>query len=238
MKHNYITLNTQQDTRIEIGKRNAYHQAGQAAAIYLGNRQKQLPAVHFQIVIKPQALDGQQADRFAGIYSKYTVNVEGGRLVQSLPLSFTEATQDFSWYHQAEYRRAFEADIMNLLAGSLAEAKYVALRDGEAFSANLVNLGALHFYGGSSDLEVITEYMECFILDRVERDQKLTELFLAAFRFVNKPSNWLAICTLAEFIRTKRKGTINCEEVIALLDSNVTPHKVDPIALQTMEMRG
>jgi hypothetical protein len=89
----------------------------------------------------------------------------------------------------------------------LAEAKYVALRDGEAFNANLVNLGALHFYGGSPDIEVINEYMECFIPQRAERGQKLAELFLAAFSFVNKRSNWLAISCPGRFYprRTQRQ---------------------------------
>ncbi len=222
MSTNHIAINAQQNTGIEkVVKRTAYHQAGHAAAIYLGNKQKQLPAVHFQIIIKPQASLGQQLDRFTGMYNKYTVKVEGGRLIQSLPESFAEATQDFSWYQQAEYRCAFEADVMNLLAGSLAEAKYVALRDDEVFTANLVNLGALHFYGGSSDLEVITKYMECFMPDKVERDQKLAELFLSAFNFINKRSNWLAVSALAEFIMAESNSVINCDDVISLLKSRL-----------------
>jgi hypothetical protein len=219
MKNNYIANYTRQNSRVEVDKRVAYHQAGHAAAIYLGNKQKQLPAVHFQIIIKPQKQDGQFFDRFTRNYDKYTAKVEGGRLIQSLPLSFAEATQYFSWPQQEECLCAFEADVINLLVGSLAEAKYLASCDGEDFNPHLVNLSALHFYGGSSDLEVITEYMECFMLNKAEREQKLAELFLAAFNFVNSGSNWHAISALAEFIQDESKSTIHCEEIISLLES-------------------
>lgn len=219
MKNKNIANYTQQYSRIEIDKRMAYHQAGHAAAIYLGNKQKQLPAVHFQIIIKPQEPDVQLFDRFTRNYDKYTAKVEGGRLIQSLPMSFAEATQYFSWPQQEECLCAFEADVINLLAGALAEAKYVALRDNEVFNANLVYLGALKFYAGSSDLEVITEYLECFMLNKAEREQKLAELFLAAFNFVNSGSNWLAISALADFILDETKSTIHCEEIITLLES-------------------
>jgi hypothetical protein len=217
-------MNTPEGTRIEIDKRIAYHQAGHAAAIYLGNKQKQLPAVHFQIIIKPQEWDGQQSGRFTLKHPQYTAKVDGGRLIQTLPMSFAEATQYFSWPEQEECLCAFEADVINLLAGSLAEAKYVALRDNEVFNPNLVYLGALKFYGGGSDLEVITEYLECFMLHKAERDHKLAELFLAAYNFVNKQSNWRAISALADFIldmpRVEPKDIIPCEEVISLLESS------------------
>ena len=213
-------MNTQPNTHIKIHNRIAYHQAVHAVAIYLGNKQKQLPAVHFQIVIKTQPRDdGQQSDRFMRPPGKYTAIVEGGRLIQSLPLSFTEDTLYFSWAQTEECLCAFEADVINLLAGSLAEAKYIASRDGEVFTANLINLNALHFYGGSSDIEVISEYLECFIPDKADRERKLPELFLAAFGFVNKSSNWRAISTLADYIRDYPIGTIPCEDVISLLDS-------------------
>lgn len=219
MKLSLITNNADQNTRIEIDKRIAFHQAGHAAAICLGNQQKQLPAVHFQVIIKPQESDEPQSGQSMRIQGKYTAKLEGGRLIQSLPLSFAEAAKGFSSEQQKEYLCAIEADVINLLAGSLAEAKYVASRDGEVFNPNLVNLDALHFYGGSSDLKFINEYMECFKLHKEKRAQKLTELFLAAFNFVNNRSNWYAISVLAEYILDKPKDTIHCEELISLLKS-------------------
>lgn len=241
MKFNTLATKVEQNTGIEkISKRMAYHQAGYAAAIHLGNQQKQLPPVHFQVAIKPQALDKEATHLLAGIVegilSKFTVKVEGGRLIQSLPTWFSEALENLSWYQQAEYRCAFEADVTNLLAGSLAEAKYIALRDGEAFSANLVNLKALHFYTDRSDIDLINKYMASYLFDETEREQKLAELFLAAFRFVEKKGIWRKISTLAEFIQRQTKATvIQCEELISLLDSGELVDKAYLLDMQKME---
>lgn len=217
MKHNDIAMGTHTDNRIGIGWRNAYHQAGHGVAIYLGNKLKLLPDVPFQIVINAQESAKHHADRHAGLYSKYTAKVEGGRLIQHLPVSYAEATQTFSWFQEAEFRCAFESDVINLLAGPLAEAKYLSLRDGEPFNANLVNLNALHFYGGSSDIELANDYMKCFILEHTERNQKLEELFLAAYNFVNERPTWLKITGLADFIRKQPIGIITCEELASIL---------------------
>lgn len=211
----------QKGRHIEIDKRIAYHQAGHAAAIYLNNKQRQLPSVYFQIIVNHLDKEVQFDDRFTHPRGKYVATIEGGRLIQSLPLSFADATQYFSVSQQEEYRRAFEADVINMLAGSIAEAKYVAIRDDELFNPNLINLNALHFYGGDSDLEVITDYMRCFIADRSERNHKLAELFTAAFRFVNKRSHWHSIKALAGFILDDAKDAVNCEEVIAFLEARL-----------------
>jgi hypothetical protein len=221
MKNNKTTINSKQDTRIEIDKRTVYHQAGHVTAICLGNKQRQLPDVYFQIVIKQQDRDRQPSDRLTSAHDKHTVSVEGGSLIQSLLLSFPGVMQYHPWPQQEEYRSAFEADVINLLAGSLAEAKYVALCDGEVFNANLINLDALHSYGGSSDLEIITEYMKRFISCKTERDQKLAELFMAAHSFVNKRINWDAISAVAEFIMAEPHDVISCDKVISLLESRL-----------------
>jgi hypothetical protein len=226
MKCNYSNMHDSQTANgsqhahlIEIDKKTAYHLAGHAAAIYLGNKHKQLPDVHFQIIIKPKDEDGQQADRFERMQGKCTAKIEGGRLIQSLPISYAEYTQGLSSSQQEEYLRAFEADIMNLLAGPLAEAKFVASRDGEVFNPNIVNLSALQFYGGNSNLKIINEYMESFMLDKAAIDQKLIEMFLATFGFVNRPSNWQAISALAECIQDEPKEIIHCEDVITFFDN-------------------
>ncbi|NOU20253.1 MAG: hypothetical protein HOO93_00435, partial [Methyloglobulus sp.] len=117
MNYNHAAINLQANTPIQIGRRNAYHQAGHAAAIYLGNQQKQLPAVHFQIIITPQERDTRQTARITRKPGKYTAKVEGGRLIQSLPLSFADATKHLSPTEQNLCRSAIEADIINLLAG-------------------------------------------------------------------------------------------------------------------------
>ncbi len=171
--------------------------------------------MHFQIVIKPHDHDGQQWGRNKG---KYSATVEGGRLIQHLPVSFAEVIRNFSGIQRDQYRCAFEADVINLLAGSLAEAKYVSLLDNEVFNGNLINLDALHFYGGSSELKIIKEYMECLLPDNEERDLKIRELFRKSYRFINDRSNWEAITALAESILNNPNHIISCEKVISLLD--------------------
>jgi hypothetical protein len=219
----------------------AFHGAGYATAIHLGNRQKQLPAIHFQIEIKPltkeKHSDAQLPKKIERLFSQYTVKVEGGRLIQSLPLCFSDALQDLTWFQQAEYRCAFEADVSNILTGLLAEAKYMALQDGEAFNANLIGLDMLRFYNNSTNIGLINSYMECYQPNNSEREQKLIELFLAAFKFIDDESNWQKISALAEFIHNKaRVGIIHCEEVISLLNSEITLCKTHSSDLQTMKL--
>jgi hypothetical protein len=68
-----ISSQPQPDNRIAIGTRNAYHQAGHAAAIYLGNKQKQLPVVFFQIVVTPHKQTGQSDERLTQSFSQYQI---------------------------------------------------------------------------------------------------------------------------------------------------------------------
>jgi hypothetical protein len=241
MQRNTVDTNAEQNYGKEkISKRMAYHQAGYAAAIYLGNQQKKLPPIHFQVVIKPQIQDEQLPNRlakiFEGIFNRYEVIVEGGRLIQHLPLCFSEAAQHLSRNQQAEYRCAFESDVTNILAGSLAEAKYIALRDDESFNSNLISLNALRYYSSTSDIELIDKYMKCYLVDEAARGQKLEELFLAAFSFVGNNNNWRKISTLADFIQSQTNaGTIHCKEVTSLLDSEVSLSKNNLLDFHAMQ---
>lgn len=228
MKYDHPAVNTNANlgTLTTIDKRTAYHQAGHAVAICLGNREKQLPDVHFQIVVKPQSHNGQPLRRSLRIQAQYTATLEGGRLVQSLPCSFAEVTQTLSWPDQEHCRRAFEADVVNLLTGPLAEAKYVAVRDGKPFNATLVYLGALQFYGGKATVDTITEYLGCLVPDQAGRKQKLAGLFLSAYSFITQPANWAAITALAENILGIPTGgthsSIDFDEVAAFLEERLT----------------
>lgn len=143
-------------------------------------------------------------------------------MIHTLPSSIDMATSDFSSAQKQAYERAFEADIVNILVGPLAEAKYVAQRDDELINPRLVNLNAPHFYGGSSDLEIANEYLACFIADKELQEKKISELFLTAFSFINNSSNWFAITALADYILTQSKNIIECEEVIAVIDARFT----------------
>ena len=207
----------------ELSRKTAIHEAGHAAAIYLGNKQKQLPPVFFQIFIKELNGDFQTTGCLCKSYDSCNnciTKIDGGRLIHTLPSSVEEATCDFSFTQKQAYYRAFEADIINLLVGPLAEANYVALRDDEPINPRLVNLNALHYYGGASDLETINEYLDCFFTAGAQREKKLFELFLAAFSFINDDSNWHAIMALADYILADSKNIIECEEIIAVLDAS------------------
>jgi hypothetical protein len=120
-----------------------------------------------------------------------------------------------------DYMMAFEADIINLLIGPLAEAKYIAETDNEPFNHKIVNLDALKNYGGSSDLALVNEYLQSFSSNQHQKDKKLHELFVMAFEFVNNDAYWAAIIHLASYMLSSRKNIIYCEEVISMLDQSV-----------------
>lgn len=210
---NYITLR----------RLTAVHEAGHAAAIYLGNKQKQLPPVFFRIFINKSGSPVSSFD----YSSETTINgigkIEGGRLIHTLPSSIDEATRDFSLEQKQAYCRAFEADIINLLVGPLAEANYVALSEEEVIHPYPARLHALPEYGGISDLEMINEYLECFNV--TERAHKISVLYAAALTFITNTSNWLAICALADYLLTGTKYSIECEEAIAVLDERLDDNK-------------
>ena len=114
-----------------------------------------------------------------------------------------------------------DADIINLLVGPLAEAMYVAKRDGELINPYLINLNALHNYGGASDLALVNEYLECLLISREQREKKIVELFMAAYKFVSIWSHWRAIIGLANYILISRKPVIECEEAMSVLDKHL-----------------
>ncbi len=200
----------------ELSKKTAFHEAGHAAAIYLGNKEKQLPEVFFQLFINhdSQPVNSPHLPNYLDSCAK----IEGGRLIHTLPHSLEDSTQQFSAAQKQAYQQAFEADIINLLVGPLAEANYVALRDGETINPRLVNLNALHHYGGSSDLAIVNDYMRCFIGHAAQREKKLFELFLAAFDFINDLSHWYAITVLADYILANNNDVIDCKDIIAVLN--------------------
>jgi hypothetical protein len=214
MKRKDIAQGHNQIANKELTTRTAIHEAGHAAAIYLGNKKKHLPPVFFQIIIKEVSNQAWPTKPANGV-----ARVDGGRLIHTLPSSMVEATHHFYPAQKQAYERAFEADIINLLVGPLAEAMYVAKRDDELINPHLVNLAALHYYGGSSDLALVAEYLECLRVNREQREKKIAELFLAAYNFVSIRSHWRAITGLANYILNSRKPIIECEEAMKVLDN-------------------
>ncbi len=199
---NDYTFNTQH----ELFRRVAFHEAGHAVAIYLHNKQQQLPPVAFQIAIN--------AHQGSEIKPSYLAKVEGGRLINNLPLSLAELSDA----DQQAYLHVFETDIINLLAGPLAEAKYVAKRDDEAINRYLVNLSALGAYGGATDLELVNDYIHCFIENSQQRNAKIEQLFIAAFKFIDVPQHWTVINVLATHIIHATSPVIPYSEVITVIE--------------------
>lgn len=204
----------------------AFHEAGHAAAIYLNNKARNLPPVFFQIVFK----DLSGAPDYDVLVYKAThddsiARVEGGRLIELLPHSINDLEQTLIEHKQAkallvrDYLVAFEADIINLLVGPLAEAKHVYKRDDELFNHQLVDLKSLKNYGGDSDLALARDYLESFSASKQIQDKKLAELFAKACDFVKDSANWKAITKLANYILESNKNIISCEEVVSVIES-------------------
>ena len=202
----------------------AFHEAGHAAAIYLNNKARNLTPV--QIVFK----DFSGAPDYDVLIYKAThddsiARVEGGRLIELLPHSINDLEHTLIEHKQTkellvkDYLVAFEADIINLLVGPLAEAKHVYKRDDELFNHQLVNLKSLKNYGGGSDLALTHDYLESFSASKQIQDQKLAELFVLACDFVKDSANWKAITKLANYILESNKNIISCEEVVSVIES-------------------
>ena len=192
----------------ELLKHIVFHEAGHVVAIYLRNKQQQLPPVFFQIIINKE----QQK------HCAYFAQVLGGRLIDNLPVAEIENNYVGSIEEQQSLQKAYEADVINLLMGPLAEAKYVALRDGEIFNDQLIDIMALKNYGGYSDLEQAYRYLEYFIPNAYESERKISELYAKAFHFVNKPNNWKCIQSFANYLLNNEQTIISCEQASDVLE--------------------
>jgi hypothetical protein len=203
--------------RIEFITQAAFHEAGHAAAIYLRNRYYNLPQVSFRIFLpcikQPKLLDNRLMRR--GNMERHA-KLEGGLLAENQALSVRpyESSQAVLVYQQA-----CEADVVNLLAGPLAEAKHVAQRDGEYINQYLVNYDALKNYGGKSDQEKIEKYLDDFSLPPIRKADMLVELHSASFDFINQADHWRAISDLANYMLGSKKEIIACEEAVAILEA-------------------
>ncbi len=221
MKRNKIFKNISQDKLLGHKQCIAFHEAGHAAAIYLNNKARNLPPAFFQILLKD--LNSMSEESIMVYQVDCIARVKGGRSIKSLPYSADTLHKSTDHHHTMgalikDHIVAFEVDIINLLIGPLAEAKYIAHTDDELFNHKLVDLEALKNYGGSSDLEMAYEYLQCFSACKQQQNEKLDELFDVAFDFINNRANWVAITKLANYILDSNKNIIDCEEVVALLE--------------------
>ena len=189
---------------LEINRRTAFHEAGHAAAIYLENRRKNLPLIYFQI--RTRKISAQTTPIFSEIC--------GGRQIgDGLIMSSTSLAERYSISDREAYKTAYEADIINFLAGPLAEAKYEFLRNHEVFSINALRPEVLKNYGGYADMQEVWYYLRCALTSRREQENKLEELYGEAFRFVQEFENWKKIAALAEYILNGAEDYICYEQV-------------------------
>jgi len=208
MKRTYYFPKSPVTSSIERNNHIAYHEAGHVAAIYIRNRELQLPPVFFEI----------NFNRNECAEYPFFAKIEGGRLIDNLPVAEIENTYLDLGTEKHSLQQAYEADVINLLAGPLAEAKFVALRDDEVFNPQLVNIKALNNYGGHSDLEQAYAYLEYFISDARERELKVEYLFIRAFQFISQPKNWQCIEHFARYILNNEQANISCEEASLVFD--------------------
>nr|WP_305909829.1 hypothetical protein [Methylomarinum sp. Ch1-1]MDP4522766.1 hypothetical protein [Methylomarinum sp. Ch1-1] len=158
MQRNYHTDTSQLPNHYELAKQTAFHEAGHAAAIHLRNKQKRLAPVNFEIQINKPSQPNQQ----------FSAKVVDGLLIHNLSSALDTRLSE---RERRDQQRAFEADVVNLLVGPLAEARYVSIRDDEIFNQRLVNTKALQNYGGLSDVEHATHYLSAFISDHKQREK-------------------------------------------------------------------
>ena len=195
----------------EIIRRTAFHEAGHAAAIFLENQRKNLPSIYFYIDIH----------NHNQLTSPALTRICGGRQIDDVLMIGRAAAvgrQDLSTI--ADYQVAYEADIINLLAGPLAEAKYVFLRDNKIFNVNLLKPDALQNYGGNADMKEVRFYLESLLPSLQEQDTKLNQLFAEAFRFVQNAQNWKRIAALANYILDSSEEQLGYEQVEQVLHQN------------------
>jgi len=221
MKRNKISHRSVHNRLQKLKHSIAFHEAGHAIAICLNNQARQQQPVFFQIVFKDLSADDEL--KSSSLEDDSVARVEGGRLIQSLIYNVDDLTNKLLSIDEGltplvrDYQVAFDADIMNLLIGPLAEAKQAYLNDDERFNYQLIDIKALRNYGGDSDLALAWEYLESYSKDKQRQDEKLNELFLAAGNFISDSKNWLAITKLADYIIHSDKEIISCEEVLSLL---------------------
>lgn len=204
---------------VTLQQKIAYHEAGHVTAIHFNNNLNGLPPAFYQIIFQDVSADLlERAFNDSAAVSEYIAKVEGGRLIKSLS-DVTDRSAHYFNNTDDTYRLALEIDIVNLLIGPLAEAKYIAKVDGEPFRHQLITAEALKYYGGEADFAVVNEYLQRYSIDKQEQEDKLKQALMQAFHFVNDEAKWRSITAIADYILASNKTMISCEEVLAVLES-------------------
>lgn len=222
MKRNYYIDDFKSCNIKELATQVAYHEAGHATAIYLYNKQQQLPPIFFRIHIKKQKNIKQLAtDCMTQKMPTVAAIIEGGCLIENLTLNLAVISNEMTETEKAEYYQALDADIINLLAGSIAEKNYIILRDNEVINAEMLNIQALECYGNYSDMQKIKHYLSFFSDCPFQQQQKLTRLLKQAFEFITHQQTWRSVEAVANYILDSNKQSIHCEEIFKVIDAKL-----------------
>jgi hypothetical protein len=197
MQRSYKDQDKGVSDHLEITRQTAFHEAGHAAAIYLEQKRKKLPPIYFCIQLHKQP---------------FLTQICGGRqIIEPLMIS----REDFKAIENCQL--AYEADIISYLAGPLAEAKYVSIRENGLFDVNLFKPDSLYHYGGTADLKEVNFYLASFLPSVTEREIRLNELFLEAFHFIQAAENWKRITALANHILNSAETYISFDQASNVL---------------------
>ncbi|MCX7088815.1 MAG: hypothetical protein NTV00_12290 [Methylococcales bacterium] len=201
-------------------QRSAYHEAGHAVAIHFNDRLKKLPPVFLKSIL--DNLDSTVSSTpSTGLYD-CIVGTKGGRLIPDVYAddSLSSGCRDTLIGRLTEgYRLVFEADIVNLLIGPVAEAKFVAGLDNEVFNQELFTVKSLKNYGGEADLAIANDYLQHYSVDPYEREEWMRQFLIQAFYFVDDSENWKAIAELGCYILASHEQVLSCEDLAAVLDN-------------------
>ena len=229
MKRTKQTEQYNANTIALLKKRIAFHEAGHAVAIHEAGKHHDLPAVFFQITfnVTPQDKLSDRHINYSGS-DTYSAQIIGGRLIENLPVSLdayinkleSEPEQQIKQQNIKRFLANFETDILNFLIGPLAEAKYIAQYDDELFNSHLININTLNYFGGASDIAMINEYLTCFSSCKNKQEEKLAELLIQAFDFVNNETHWEKIQRLAFYIDDKDEKSISFDDISRVVNES------------------
>ena len=200
----------------------AFHEAGHVTALYRCKKHNNFPDSFFPDDIKLLCSNKRlSTNPFQYKHGKIALPISGERNIIPPPVSLIETRKLKPLFDKNTYQPAYEANIINLLAGSLAEAKYISLRDDESFNAHLIHVNALEFYSGTFDLENAYVHLENYINVPQMPHEVMSKLFKKAFAFIDAPTNWKVIASLANYILKNNKKIVSCAEAFAVLDECV-----------------
>lgn len=208
---------------IRTNKCIAFHQAGHMAGFHLNNSGKNFSTVNFRVALIFKDSAQERLIHHQMTVSGRIAKTEGRYLASDLPnaLDRSMSSENARYMFSEVYRLAVECDIVNLLIGPLAEARYIAESDNEPFKQRLIHFNSLHNYGGSAEIELVEAYLQNLPITQQERHVKLADLYGRAFRFVMNSANWGALTQLAHLISTAPEPLVSYQQAATVIDQSL-----------------